>query len=212
MHVQTEIMGITAKNINGFDKIGYQRREPVLSSFAEIIGVHGLSEATDDRIGRIFHTKSPLDFALAEKGYFQLQDKNGVTKLTRDGRFKLGIGGELLGVEGQFVLSQGGGVIKLPFMPEKLEDIQVTEDGRVSIFNPASRKLDYVDTISVVSSEGQVVVDPQVKQTYAEYSNVSLAQEFIETVPVRRTFEANRQMYMLQNAYLTRAVQELGRA
>ena len=31
MHVQTELIGMTNENINGFDKIGYQRKEPVVS-------------------------------------------------------------------------------------------------------------------------------------------------------------------------------------
>lgn len=210
MHMQTELLGISAENVNGFDKVGYQKKEGVISSFAEIIGVHGLSKAVDDQVGRIFNTKNPLDFALAQKGYFQIMDKNGATTLTRDGRFKLNKEGELLALEGQHVLSQGGGKIKLPFMPEKLEDISVADDGRISIFNPNTRKLEYVDTFSVVSSEGAVVVDPQVKQSYSEASNVSMAEEFINMVPIRRTFDANRSMYMLQNSNLTKAIQQLG--
>lgn len=212
MHVATELMGIFSENVNGFDKVGYQRKEGVIASFSEIIGIHGLSKAVDDKVGRIFLTKNPLDFALAEKGYFQIMDKNGATTLTRDGRFMVNEEGELLALEGQHVLSQGGAKIKFPFLPEKLEDIKVTDDGKIGIFNPKTRKMEYVSTISVVSSDGGVVVDPKVKQAYSEASNVSLAQEFIEMVPVRKTFDANRQMYMLQNSNLTRAIQELGRS
>jgi len=210
MHIQTELMGISSANVNGFDKVGYQKKEGVISSFAEIIGIHGLSEAVDDKMGRIFLTKNPLDFALANQGYFQITDKNGITKLTRDGRFMLNKEGELLALEGQHVLSQGGGKIKLPFLPEKLDEIIVSDDGRIELFNPKTRKVEYVDTISVVSSDGGVVIDPKVKQNYAEASNVSLEEEFIGMVPIRRNFEANRNMYMLQNNNLTRAIQQLG--
>ena len=43
MHVQSEILGMINDNVAGFDKVGFQRREPVVSSFTEYIGVHGLS-------------------------------------------------------------------------------------------------------------------------------------------------------------------------
>ena len=72
MHMQMELMGITQSNVNGFDKVGYQRKDGVVSSFAEFIGIHGVSTAIDDSVGRIARTDNPLDFALGEKGYFQL--------------------------------------------------------------------------------------------------------------------------------------------
>ena len=53
MHLQSSILQITTENVNGFDKVGYQRREPVVSSFTEFLGVHGLSTTIDDQPGRI---------------------------------------------------------------------------------------------------------------------------------------------------------------
>ena len=88
MHVQTELIGMTNENINGFDKIGYQRKEPVVSSLTEFIGVHGLSQTIDDKVGRIALSDNPLDLAIATKGYFQTLTPDGV-RLTRDGRFKI---------------------------------------------------------------------------------------------------------------------------
>ena len=35
MHMQLELMGISQENINGFDKVGYQRKDGVISSFSE---------------------------------------------------------------------------------------------------------------------------------------------------------------------------------
>ncbi len=70
MHMQLELMGISQENINGFDKVGYQRKDGVISSFSEFIGIHGLSKAVDDSIGRIVRTDKPLDFALGEKRLF----------------------------------------------------------------------------------------------------------------------------------------------
>ena len=140
MHMQLELMGISQENINGFDKVGYQRKDGVISSFSEFIGIHGLSKAVDDSIGRIVRTDKPLDFALGEKGYFQALNTSGSVELSRDGRFKLNENGELLGLENQKILSAGGVPIILPFMPEKYEDIMVDNNGKLSIFNPQTRK------------------------------------------------------------------------
>ena len=98
MHVQSEILGMINENVVGFDKIGYQRREPIVSSFTEFIGVHGLSSTVDDQVGRIMVSKNPLDITMANKGYFQIQTPEGV-QLTRDGRFKLDREGNLLNLE-----------------------------------------------------------------------------------------------------------------
>ena len=72
--------------------------------------------------------------------------------------------------------------------------------------------MEYVATISVVSSEGVAVLNPDIKQGYNEYSNVSLATEFLEIVPIKRNFDANRQMFIMQNNLLSSALQELGKA
>ncbi len=210
MHMQMELMGISNANVQGFDKVGYQRKDPVVSSFADVIGVHALSEAVDDKVGRIVETQHPLDFALADKGYFQLLNKDGSIELTRDGRFKINEKGELLGLEDQKVLTRGGSPIVLPFMPEEAKDIKVDKSGKLFVYNKETRKLDFVDTIGVVSSDGKTVLEPDVKQSCLEYSNVSLAQEFLEMLPYRKNFDANRQLFILQNEALTSAIQQLG--
>lgn len=210
MHMQLELIGIGQENVNGFDKVGYQRKDGVVSSFSEFIGVHGLSKAVDDSVGRIARTDKPLDFAISNKGYFQLLNSSGSVELSRDGRFKLSENGELLGLENQKVLSAGGVPVILPFMPEKYNDITVDNTGKLSIFNPETRKMEYVATLGVVSSDGNTVLEPGVKQGCLEFSNVNMAQEFLEMVPKRRAFDANRQLFMLQNNALSQAISQLG--
>jgi len=211
MHLATAVFGISSENITGFDKVGYQRKEPVISSFAEVIGIHALSKAVDDQVGRIMATKSPLDFALSNKGYFQIQQRDGSINLTRDGRFKIDEKGELLSLGGLNVLDEAGLKIKFPFFPDKLEDVKVTPEGTMTVLNRNTNKMDYVGTIGVVSAEGAVVMNKDVKQGYAEGSNINLQQEFMELVPWRRNFDANRQLFVLQSTNLSRAIQELGR-
>lgn len=212
MHQQMQLMAIGSENIVGFDKVGYQRKEPVVSSFAEYIGIHAISTAVDDSVGRIAVTESPLDCALSEKGYFQLMHKDGTIELTRDGRFHLDKEGYLLGVLGQKVLSSAGEPIKFSNMPSELKDVKIAKDGTISVFNANTRKMDFMGQIAVVSAEGALVSEPCVEQQCLEYSNVSLQQEAIEMLPVRKNFDANRAIFMLQNSKLAKAIQELGSA
>lgn len=211
MQVQSELVSMTNQNIIGFDKIGYQRQEPIVSSFTEYLGVDGLSQTVDDKVGRIMMSENPLDFAIATKGYFQTQSENGV-KLTRDGRFKLDREGNLLTQEDHQVLSNAGMPIQLPFVPDDLKKIKVDDSGLLSVFNDKTKKLEAVATIGVVDANGMVVMEPKVKQGYNEYSNVSLQNEFLSMMPVIRAFEANRQVFMIQNQNLQKVISQLGSA
>lgn len=211
MHLDSELIGISNENIGGFDKVGYQRKEAVVSSFAEFLGVHALSTTKDDKVGRIAVSDNPLDIALANKGYFQTESKNGI-KLTRDGRFKIGKDGSLLTLEDAHVLSSAGTPIQLPFVPQDLKQIKIDKSGKITLFNPDTNKLMNVGQIGVVDTNGILVMDPNVKQGYNEFSNVSLQQEFITMMPIMKNFDANRQMFMLQNANLGKAISQLSSA
>ena len=211
MHLDSELIGISNENIGGFDKVGYQRKEAVVSSFAEFLGVHALSTTKDDKVGRIAVSDNPLDIALANKGYFQTESENGI-KLTRDGRFKIGKDGSLLTLEDAHVLSSAGTPIQLPFVPQDLKQIKIDKSGKISLFNPDTNKLMNVGQIGVVDTNGILVMDPNVKQGYNEFSNVSLQQEFITMMPIMKNFDAHRQMFMLQNANLGKAISQLSSA
>ncbi len=211
MHLDSELIGISNENIGGFDKIGYQRKEAVVSSFAEYLGVHALSTTKDDRVGRISVSPNPLDIALANKGYFQTETEHGI-KLTRDGRFKIGKDGSLLNLEDAQVLSNAGTPIKFPFIPQDLKQVKIDKSGKISLFNPKTNKIMNIGQLGVVDTNGVLVMDPNVKQGYNEFSNVALHEEFIKMMPIMKNFDANRQMFMLQNANLGKAISQLSQA
>lgn len=211
MQVQSELLSMANENVNGFDKVGYQRKEAVVSSFTEFLGVNGLSQTSDDKIGRISMSDNPLDLAIATKGYFQTRSAEGV-KLTRDGRFKIDKDGNLLTLEDNQVLSNAGVPIKLHVIPTDLKDIKIDDSGFLSVYNEKTRKMEGVATIGVVDANGLLVMEPKVKQGYNEYSNVSLQNEFIGMMPIIRNFEANRQVFMIQNQNLQKVINQLGSA
>jgi len=209
MHVQTELLGMINENVTGFDKIGFQRREPVVSSFTEYIGVHGLSQTVDDQPGRIMVSKNPLDVSMANKGYFQVQTPEGV-RLTRDGRFKLDKFGNLLTIEDFPVLSDAGMPIKLPTLPENLSQVVINSKGKVSVYAKDSNELLDAGYLGIVDSNGIAVLDPDVKQGYNEHSNVVLQNEFMAIKPVVRNFEANRQIFLIESSNLQKVISQLG--
>lgn len=210
MHLQTGIFNTVNENIRGFGKIGYQRKMPVVSSFAELIGIHGYSEVKDESVGRIRLTKRPLDMAIAGEGYFQFQTDSGV-QLTRDGRFKLDKDGYLLTLENQRVLSISGQPIKFQEIPSDLERIKVEKDGSIKVFYPETHEHKYIDRLSVVSNKGELIETVDIRQKYTEDSNVTLNQEIYGLMSLRRNFEANRQLYIIQNDQLSKTISELGR-
>ena len=208
MHLDSEIIGITNENISGFDKIGYQRKEAVVSSFAEYLGVHALSTTKDDKVGRIAVSQNPLDIAIASKGYFQTETQNGV-KLTRDGRFKIHKDGTLKALDGGDVLSNAGTPVIFPFIPQDLKQVKIDTSGKITMFNPETQKTILVGQIGIVDSNGTAVLEPNIKQGYNEYSNVALQQEFMSIMPYIKNFDANRQMFMLQNSVLGKTISQL---
>ncbi len=211
MHVQSEIMAMRNENVTGFDKVGYQRKDPIVSSMTEWIGIHGISQAVDDKVGRIALSKQPLDCACASKGYFAIQTPDGV-ELTRDGRFKYDKDGNFLNTVDNPVLSDTGTPIKLPFVPKTPEEIKIDANGNMVIYDPNSNKMVFVARIGVVDGEGALIMDPQVKQGYNEFSNVSMQEEFLTMLPVIRNFEANRQIFMIQNQALQKAISQLSQS
>ncbi len=209
MHLQSSILEITTDNVNGFDKVGFQRREPVVSSFTEFLGVHGLSTTIDDQPGRIISSGNPLDITIANKGYFQIATPEGVV-LTRDGRLKIDREGNLLNLEDNPILSDCGVPIKLSVVPRNPDEVIVNTRGKISVFNPETKKLEECGTIGVVDSNGMAVINPDVKQGFNEYSNVSLQNEFLQVKPVVRNFEANRQIFIMQSNNLQSVISKLG--
>ena len=209
MHVQSEVLGMINENVAGFDKVGFQRREPVVSSFTEYIGIHGLSQTIDDQPGRIMVSKNPLDISMANKGYFQIQTPEGV-RLTRDGRFKLDKLGNLLDLEDNAVLSDAGMPIRLPVVPDNPAEVVVNSKGKVSVYNKADGSLIDAGYLGIVDSNGMAVLNPDVKQGFNEHSNVILQNEFLAVKPVVRNFEANRQIFLIESSNLQKVISQLG--
>jgi len=210
MSAQTKLFGIINDNILGYNKTGYQGKTAVTSSFAEVIGANAISEVRDNQVGRLTKSEKPLDFALASEGFFQYLGPDGI-KATRDGRFQIDKEGYLLTLENQKILSNSGEPIKFNKLPDTAEDVKLDSNGSIFVLNHQTKELDPVATLGIVSDKGAIMKNPDVKQGFQEASNVMLQTEFMNLIPVRRSFAANRQMFIMQNSLLSQAIQQLGR-
>lgn len=210
MHTQTKLFGIINDNLLGYNKTGFQSKEAVLSSFAEVIGSNAISEVRNGEPGRITKTDKPLDFAITGEGFFQYLGDEGV-KATRDGRFGLDKNGFLLTLEGQKVLSVSGEPVKFKKIPEAQEDIKLSSNGDISVLNRNTKEYEYVSTLGIVSDKGSILKNPDIKQGFQEASNVMLQAEFMKLIPIRRSFAANRQAFIIQNNLLSQTIQQLNR-
>ena len=81
--------------------------------------------------------------------------------------------------------------------------------GKITMFDPKTYKVNVIGQLGVVDSNGISVIDPNIKQGCNEYSNVELQREFMAMMPALKTFDANRNMFMLQNSVLGKTISQL---
>lgn len=203
---------IRSQNITNYGLPGYQKKTPVITSFAEYLGPLGVDKAVSTEIGRLRQSGQPLDCALNTKGYFQLQNADGTVELTRDGRMQMDKDGYFRALDGRHFLSMSGTPIQssvIPTEPEK--QVKITPNGDITVYNGRTGKIDFSEQLGIVSENGSVAEKIDLKQGFVEDSNVMLQEEYVAIMPLRRQFEANRQLFIIQNDTLSRMIQELGR-
>jgi flagellar basal-body rod protein FlgF len=214
MLTQMYQMEVHSNNIANFGMPGYQSETPVVTTFAEVLGTDGIGVAKSQDIGRLRRSNNPMDCALASPGYFvKLNPTTNQLERTRDGRFKLDAEGNLLGLDNKPVLSVSNQPIRFTTIPTDLnKQVKITPEGDVILQNPQTLQQLLIGRLAVVDEAGTPVTKIDVKQRMVEDSNVFLQREFTEMMPIRRNFEANRQLFIMQSDSLSRMIQELGRA
>ena len=210
MRSEIKMFQLVTNNITRFGQVGYQKKIPVKTSFAEYIGSHGVDAITDTTPGRMRRTANPLDLILEKSGYFQVKGKETI-KLTRDGRFEIDKDGYLVNLDSEKVLGADGEPIKFKTVPGELKDILIDPDGTINIYSRAMNAKIIVGRLGVASEDGTPVREVTVRQGYTEDSNVNLADEFFNILPYRRNFEANRQAFIMQSDNQNKLIQTLGR-
>lgn len=160
--------------------------------------VRDVAQLRDTQEGPVKPTGNPLDLAIQDEGYFVVETDNG-ERYTRNGRFQLDEGGQLVTQHGHPVLSDANAPIF--FSPED-RNITITSDGTVATENGALGKLRIVTFenqqqlenqaggLLRTNADAQEVERPKVQQGALEGSNVNPILEMSKMIRIHRSFNS----------------------
>jgi len=180
--------------------------------------VRDIATMTNFDDGAIEKTGNPLDLAIAGEGFFVVQTDKG-ERYTRNGRFKLDEGGQLVTQTNNPVLSTGG----QPFFlsPEDTE-IAISKDGTVSTNNGDLGRIRLVtfDNLQLLkrSANGLFASEAAAKdvtnvalaQGMLEGSNVQPIFEMAKMIDIQRTYDGVRTFLDREDERMRKMISEMG--
>lgn len=154
---------------------------------------------TDLTPGSLQETGEPLDFAIEGKGFFAVQTPQGV-RYTRDGQFTNSATGVLTDMNGNPVLSQAGGQIKVPASG-------TLSAGAVGAFELTGAEKQG-ENLFTGTSAGRAA--GAVRQGALEGSGVDAAKVMIEMITSLRSFQSGQQAIQAIGQTLQSASTQVG--
>jgi flagellar basal-body rod protein FlgF len=182
------------------------------------LGVESAPEVTDFTQGPLQTTDNDLDVAIDGPGFFRVETPDG-ERYTRDGRFLRDAEGQLVTVDGFYVLDDNGQHIQL-------EDgtVEIAGDGSITVDGEEAAVLglaEFDDPAAELTRDGNNTFAASgqpngentslIKQHALEGSNASASQIMTQLVEVLRTYQAAQQMVQNQDELLGRTISSLGR-
>jgi flagellar basal-body rod protein FlgF len=226
-------LDLLANNLANSATSGYKSDREFYGSFASDEAQNGVDggagtslpviekQWTDFSPGVIETTGSPLDVAIAGKGFFSVNSPKGPL-YTRNGSFRILPTGELANGEGYTIRSTDGGTINIG----TAKQINITTEGVVQRDGQSVGQIDVVDFKSTDSlqksgSASFLNTDPKnppiaasnvdVQQGKLEGSNVPVAYAAMRLVGIMRQFEMLQKAIGISNEMDTKSIQEVAR-
>ncbi|MBU3878159.1 flagellar hook-basal body protein [Faecalicatena sp. AGMB00832] len=210
-----EKLDVTANNMANVNTTGYKNMEV---SFQDLMYTdmntkaegehktgHGSHVAGVDSVflqGVLEKTDRPLDFAVAGKAYFAIDDGSGTTSYTRDGSFRIGMSQGapyLMNAVGGFVLDGNGNKIQVPVLKGTTTPDVNALKGQIGLYtfeNPSGLTMmgnnlcrvseNSGTAVSVKSSEGHWLVSGALEASMAD-----TATEMIHVIESQRALQMN---------------------
>lgn len=174
--------------------------------------------------GDLVQTGNPLDLAISGDGFFQVALADGSIGYTRDGSFKRNDTGQLVTAEGFAVQPE-------ITIPEEATEVQVGQDGTVSILTAGATEPSVIGQLQTVrfsnpaglenlgnnlyrssvttgtaqlgnpGSEGRGTL----QQAMVEMSNVEIAEEMIRMIVAQRAYEINSKSIQASDSMMSMA-------
>ena len=246
MQPQQTKLEVTANNLANANTDGFKREGVFQSTLIEagqnLYNVPGQAERedaplgsyTDFTAGAFRQTGNPLDIAIENEGFFQLQDEAGNTYYTRNGHFQLSEEGYISAMDGSRLMGDGGAIA---VQTEFLNDPLITKDGKALNLNIRENgevfineqfigaikvyNVDNPNTLSKSSKQNFIAdestliseISPDeinLRQGWAEGSNVNIVSEMVEMIKLQRYFEAGSKVIKTNEATIEKSL-SLGR-
>jgi flagellar basal-body rod protein FlgG len=176
---------------------------------------------TSFRAGPMRITGNRLDAALADRGFFTVQDGEN-TRYTRDGRFAVNANGYLVqAAGGQRVLDTSNRPIRIP--SEAAGSVRIMANGDLQAGDEVLGTLgivDFADTSKLRKTGSNLFqaidaepirIDAQLRTQTVEGSTVEPTKTMVSMIEVMRSYEMNASLVSLVDGTLGRAVNDIAR-
>ncbi|HPO64203.1 MAG TPA: flagellar hook-basal body protein [Candidatus Kapabacteria bacterium] len=243
---QTRLESI-ANNIANAGTTGFKRQSVfernLIDARANFYNVPGDAEQNDPPVGSytdfsagaMQKTDNPLDIAIdTENGFFVLQDEDGNNYLTRRGNFKLDKDGNIVTMDGKYLLGNDGILnVYKDFNQEQLDytdanalNLKINENGEcftnetyigtVEIAKPSNlqtlENISNSDFIVREDTDIEILTPEQItlRQGWLENSNVNIVDEMVKMIELQRMFEAGTKVIQTNDGTLDTSI-KMGR-
>lgn len=243
MNAQQQRMDTISNNLANVNTTGYKKDGVFFESFKDLYinKINDPESNTSKRIGKmnfgvrvgetyvdysqgtLQQTNIANQIGIQGDGFFVVgtlnEDGSYNEKYTRDGSFTLNNMGQLVTLDGQFVMGEDG-----PIVIEDMQNLIVNELGGVyegptkigqlklvGIKDPT--QLNKIGNGLYVRTTESVEIDftGKVQQGFLENSNVSSIEEMINMINVMRSYESSQKILTTYDATLDQAVNQIGR-
>ena len=182
--------------------------------------VRDIATMTDMSTGQMEKTGNPFDLAITGEGFFVVQTEDG-ERYTRNGRFQLDDGGQIVTQTGDPVLSSGGEPFFLS--PEDTE-VTISRDGTVATNNGELGKIRLVtfenpqnlkrfaNGLFASKSAPTDVETPEIAQGTLEGSNIKPILEMAKLIEVSRKYDSARKFITREDERMRNMIKEMGSA
>ncbi|BCS80226.1 flagellar hook-basal body protein [Anaerocellum diazotrophicum] len=243
MILNQKLMDITANNVANVSTTGFKRDVAQVESFRNMLvyRIYDKVSSPDNAIGYMslgsdvsrivsdfsqglyIKTDEPLNLAIRGNGFFTVEMPNnqGTQQIlyTRNGAFTLNSRGELVTLDGFYVLGQNGRIVLQSGGQVRIDEQgNVYQNGRLvdrlrvvdfqdkQLLRKVGNNLFEADALSQpIPFSGKII------QGYLEGSNVNSVQEMVNMISVLRAYEANQKAFTIQDETLQKAVNEIAR-
>lgn len=181
------------------------------------VGLPHVETITDHRAGTLKFSGNPLDLAIEDDGYFEVETEHGPA-YTRQGSFRLDALGRLVTDAGLPVMGVSGELMLTTSQPRidangKIfeGDKQVGQIRLVKFDEP--RNLEHVGGgLYLVGPASTVKTDSydRLRQGYTEASNVNSMSEMVKMIETMRHFESSQRLIQGYDEMMDKSIRTLG--